>query len=75
MKNELENSEKENYIISSCKSPFSYPSKLNGLSCPKCHSELIDTNPNVTLTAVLPNKEVACSRKNCAYSGYREVLL
>lgn len=71
MENELTNLDKRSYIVLTCNSSFSYPKKLNGLACPRCGCELIDTHPNVTLTAVLPNKLVACSGQNCGHSGYR----
>ncbi len=42
---------------------------LNGIECPKCGEELWDTNPNVTLTSMPPQKNIGC--KNCDYKGYR----
>ena len=41
----------------------------NGIECPKCGKELIDRNPEVTLTSYPPMKHTAC--KNCDYTGYR----
>jgi hypothetical protein len=40
----------------------------NGIACPKCESELWDSNPNVTLTSNPPKKNVHC---DCGYTGYR----
>ena len=42
-----------------------------GIACPLCESELIDTNPYVTLTSNPPKKNVHCSADGCLYSGYR----
>ncbi len=42
--------------------------KPNGIACPKCGSELIDTNPMITLTSNPLQKNVHC---NCGYKGYR----
>jgi hypothetical protein len=71
MKNELTDLDERTYIVLTCNSSFSYPKERNGLPCPNCGCELIDTHPNVTVTAVSPNKTVSCSRQNCGYSGYR----
>lgn len=43
----------------------------NGIACPKCGEELLDTNPNVTLTSMPPKKNVGCSSDKCDYTGYR----
>lgn len=43
--------------------------KLNGIACPKCGEELIDSNPMETLTSYPPQKNVNCSK--CEYVGYR----
>ena len=43
----------------------------NGISCPKCGEELLDTQPNVTLTSMPPKKNVGCSNKKCDFTGYR----
>ena len=32
----------------------------NGIACPKCGEELLDTQPNVTLTSMPPQKNVGC---------------
>lgn len=41
----------------------------NGIACPECGKELIDSNPCVTLTSCPPQKNVKCSE--CDYIGYR----
>lgn len=43
----------------------------NGIACPKCGEELLDTKPNETLTSMPPQKNVGCSSKKCDYTGYR----
>jgi C4-type Zn-finger protein len=45
----------------------------NGIACPKCGEELLDTQPNVTLTSMPPQKNVGCSSKKCDYIGYRVI--
>ena len=44
-------------------------SQRNGIACPKCQSELLDTNPFMTLTSNPPQKNVHCDE--CGYVGYR----
>lgn len=44
---------------------------LNGIACPKCGKELLDTQPNVTLTSIPPKKNIGCSSDKCDYTGYR----
>jgi hypothetical protein len=41
----------------------------NGIACPNCGTELIDSNPNLVLTSFPPQKNVRCD--NCDYTGYR----
>ena len=41
----------------------------NGIECPKCKEELMDSNPMMTLTSNPPKKNVHCPK--CEYSGYR----
>ena len=43
----------------------------NGIACPKCGEEMLDTEPNVILTSIPPKKSVGCSSKKCDYTGYR----
>jgi len=45
--------------------------KLNGIACPKCGSELLDSQPNVTLTSNPAQKKTKCSSEKCNYNGYR----
>ena len=42
--------------------------QLNGIACPRCGSELWDSNPMITLTSNPPKKNVHCT---CGYRGYR----
>lgn len=46
---------------------------FNGIACPKCGEELLDTQPNVTLTSMPPKKNVGCSNDKCDYTGYRAI--
>lgn len=41
----------------------------NGIECPTCKEELMDTDPNVTLTSNPPQKNVHCPK--CGYKGFR----
>lgn len=41
----------------------------NGIACPECGKELMDSNPFVTLTSAPPQKNVHCPA--CGYVGYR----
>jgi transcription elongation factor Elf1 len=41
----------------------------NDIECPKCGRELVDIDPNVTLTCDPPQKAIKCL--SCGYSGYR----
>jgi hypothetical protein len=43
----------------------------NGIACPKCGEELLDTKPNEILTSMPPQKNVHCSNKKCDFRGYR----
>ena len=42
---------------------------LNGIACPKCGAECIDSNPSITLTSNPPRAMIACSK--CDYAGSR----
>lgn len=44
-------------------------SRLNGIECPKCGSELMDTNPSLILVSFPPKKDINCA--DCGYRGYR----
>jgi hypothetical protein len=41
----------------------------NGIACPECGAELLDSEPMVTLTSDPPMKNVHCDK--CYYRGYR----
>lgn len=41
----------------------------NGIACPKCGAELLDSDPVATLTSIPPKKNVNCPE--CDYRGYR----
>jgi len=41
----------------------------NGIECPKCKSELWDSNPSITLSSNPPQKNTHCPK--CDYRGYR----
>ncbi len=43
--------------------------RYNGIACPECGAELIDTNPNIVLTSNPPQKNIHCP--NGDYRGYR----
>jgi hypothetical protein len=40
----------------------------NGIACPQCGSELLDSSPSITLTSDPPQKRVHCQ---CGYAGTR----
>lgn len=41
----------------------------NGITCPNCGEELMDSIPMIILTSNPPQKKVCCS--SCDYVGYR----
>lgn len=41
----------------------------NGIACPKCGTELMDSNPGFTLTSSPPQKNTECP--SCGYHGLR----
>lgn len=44
----------------------------NGVACPECGAELLDSSPNQTLTSYPPQKNVHCPHtRKCGYRGYR----
>lgn len=43
----------------------------NGIACPKCGEELLDSKPNEILTSIPPQKSVKCSNDKCDFNGYR----
>ena len=48
---------------------FSNAPRPNGIACPKCGNELMDTNPMGTLLSYPAQKDVHCPK--CEYTGYR----
>lgn len=45
--------------------------KENGIACPKCGTELVDTSPKLTLMTRPPQKDIHCPSGNCDYKGMR----
>lgn len=43
----------------------------NGIACPKCGNEMVDSEPMVILTSNPAQKNVACQDKDCGFTGYR----
>jgi len=43
--------------------------KPNGIACPDCGSELLDSNPMVVLSSYPAQKSIHCPK--CNYKGYR----
>lgn len=43
--------------------------RLNGIECPLCKAELMDTHPNVILASDPPQKQVHCPA--CGWTGHR----
>ena len=41
----------------------------NGIACPKCGGELLDSTPNIVLTSYPPQYNIHCPK--CDYTGYR----
>lgn len=37
-----------------------YRPRPNGIACPKCSAEMVDTSPNISLTSNPPQKYVHC---------------
>lgn len=50
-------------------SMYSNQPRPNGIECPECGGELMDSYPNVTLTSNPPKKSIHCPK--CNYHGYR----
>ena len=71
MKKKLKTLEENNaFAFSGTGVDFNAP-RLNGIACPKCGSELFDSNPNITLTSFPAQKNTHCSSEKCDYTGYR----
>jgi hypothetical protein len=43
----------------------------NGIACPKCGSELYDTEPDIILTTLPAQLNVKCTNHKCDFDGYR----
>lgn len=43
--------------------------KPNGIECPRCGAELLDSTPMIVLASYPPKKSVHCAK--CDYRGYR----
>jgi DNA-directed RNA polymerase subunit RPC12/RpoP len=41
----------------------------NGIACPSCGSELMDSNPSICLTSYPPQWSIHCPK--CGYTGTR----
>ena len=41
----------------------------NGIACPECGKEMVDTHPGVTLMSLPPKKDIHCPE--CGYKDYR----
>lgn len=41
----------------------------NGIACPECGKELLDSNPGIVLTSYPPQKNIHCPA--CGWRGYR----
>ena len=46
-------------------------SKPNGIACPECDKELLDTNPDIQLMSCPPKSAIHCNA--CDFTGYRVV--
>jgi len=70
--NTMVNNPKHININATTTSTAFYPSnnpQPNGVKCPKCNEELMDTYPNMILTSDPPQKNVHCPK--CDHKGYR----
>lgn len=43
--------------------------QLNGIACPNCGEEMMDSNPSVTLSSYPPQKNIHCPK--CNYKDFR----
>jgi len=50
------------------------PLSKNGIECPICNNELLDSNFGYELNAGLMTKKVLCDNYNCGYEGFRFLL-
>lgn len=71
MKKKLKTLEENNALaFSGTRVDFNTP-RLNGIACPKCGSELFDSQPNGILNLNPAQKNIKCLSKECNYIGYR----
>ena len=42
---------------------------FNGIACPKCGEEMMDSNPSITLASNPPQKNILCPK--CNYKDFR----
>ncbi len=68
MKKTLKSLVEHNKKISKYYYPGNTP-ETNGISCPDCGEELLDSRPNNILMSHPPQKNTHCN--NCDYTGYR----
>lgn len=45
--------------------------RFNGIACPDCGNQLMDSSPNLVLTSIPPQTYVHCPYGNCGYKGTR----
>ncbi len=57
------------FILEQVRDPFNNEPRRNGLECPKCKKELVDTNPGMILASLPPQKSIRCPA--CGWNGYR----
>ena len=70
MKKKLKSLDEHNSIAIDWNSSLNNNSpKPNGIACPECGSELMDSQPMMILASNPPQKNVHCS--SCDYNGYR----
>ena len=62
-------SEHNALIEASVHDPMGNEPRPNGIACPSCGKELVDTSPNMILTSHPPLKNVFC--RKCGWSGTR----
>ena len=48
---------------------FNAERRKDGIACPKCGKELLDSSPSITLTSHPPQKNIHCDA--CGYRGFR----
>lgn len=61
----LEDHDRERYA----RHDFVTKERPNGIACPKCGAELIDTMPNCVLASLPPRLAISCLK--CAWTGSR----